>query len=147
VPPPLVFAGLIGAGLLIQFLAYRLPVGLSLVPRVILGGALVAVGVSMGIVTIAQFKRSGRKSPLPWHPSPALLAEGAYRFTRNPMYLFETAQMVGIGFLTNCAWVVVFAPAFLLIVHYTAVLPEERYLAETFGDAYDRYRAKVRRYL
>jgi protein-S-isoprenylcysteine O-methyltransferase Ste14 len=35
----------------------------------------------------------------------------------------------------------------LIVVHYTAVLPEEKYLSERFGEAYQRYAASVRRYL
>jgi protein-S-isoprenylcysteine O-methyltransferase Ste14 len=32
-------------------------------------------------------------------------------------------------------------------VHFMAVLPEERYLTEKFGDSYRAYLLKVRRYL
>jgi len=32
-------------------------------------------------------------------------------------------------------------------VHFTAVLPEERYLTGKFGDSYIRYKSQVRRYL
>jgi protein-S-isoprenylcysteine O-methyltransferase Ste14 len=147
VPPPLVFVVLIAAGLVVHFWVHRLPIGLALAPRLVVGGLLVATGVAVGLIAIGDFKRSGRPNPLPWHPSPELLAQGPYRFSRNPMYLFETVQMIGIGIASNCAWVVVLAPVFLAIVHFTAVLPEERYLAETFGESYERYRAKVRRYL
>jgi protein-S-isoprenylcysteine O-methyltransferase Ste14 len=34
----------------------------------------------------------------------------------------------------------------LLVVHYTAVLPEEAYLEEKFGEPYREYKQKVRRY-
>jgi protein-S-isoprenylcysteine O-methyltransferase Ste14 len=33
------------------------------------------------------------------------------------------------------------------VVHFTAVLPEERYLSERFGTGYEEYRRRVRRYI
>jgi protein-S-isoprenylcysteine O-methyltransferase Ste14 len=35
----------------------------------------------------------------------------------------------------------------LLVVHFIAVVPEERYLTEKFGESYGAYVIKVRRYL
>jgi protein-S-isoprenylcysteine O-methyltransferase Ste14 len=147
VPPPAVFMGLIAFGFLVNGFVYPLSVGFALVPRLIIGGALILAGVGVGIVALRQFRRSGRANALPWHPSPRLIAEGPYRVSRNPMYLSEVAQMVGIGIVADRAWVCLFSALFLLIVHFTVVLPEERYLRETFGDAYESYRAQVRRYL
>jgi protein-S-isoprenylcysteine O-methyltransferase Ste14 len=40
-----------------------------------------------------------------------------------------------------------FVPLALLAVHFVAVLPEERYLAEKFGEPYLEYKSRVRRYL
>jgi len=147
VPPPLVVAVLVATGLIVHFFLYPLPIGLTLVPRLVVGGALLISGVAMGLSVMKQFRQSGRSNPLPWHPSPELIAKGAYRFSRNPMYLFEVLKMAGIGIAANSGWVVLLSPVFLLVVHFTAVLPEERYLFETFGESYVRYCAKVRRYL
>ncbi|HEY1585960.1 MAG TPA: hypothetical protein VGH63_09755 [Polyangia bacterium] len=61
----------------------------------------------------------------PWTPKTVLVAEGAYRFTRNPLL----------------------AAVYLVVVHYTAVVPEEAYRDGKFGDSYRQYKHKVRRYL
>lgn len=92
------------------------------------------------------FKRTGQ-NPVPWTPSPELILEGPYRFTRNPMYLGLTLFQVGIGFAINNLWISLFAAPALLVVHFIAVLPEERYLTEKFGESYKAYLVKVRRYL
>ena len=54
---------------------------------------------------------------------------------------------VGLGLLLDNLWIVVFAGPALAVVHFIAVLPEEAYLREKFGDPYRQYLVKVRRYL
>ena len=44
-------------------------------------------------------------------------------------------------------WVLVLIVPACVLLHYTVVLREERYLAQKFGDAYRRYRERVPRYL
>ena len=55
--------------------------------------------------------------------------------------------MIGLGFALDDLWLVMGAALFLIVVHYTAVLREEAYLAEKFGDDYRQFKKKVRRYL
>jgi protein-S-isoprenylcysteine O-methyltransferase Ste14 len=83
----------------------------------------------------------------PWLPSPELLVEGIYRYTRNPMYLGMTLLQLGLGIALDNGWIALFAPVALLIVPFLAVRPEEAYLAEKFGESYRRYCETVRRYL
>ena len=106
--------------------------------------------VLFGLWLIAEawklFKRTGQ-DPAPWKPSPELVLSGAYRFTRNPMYVGMTCIQAGLGMALDNLWIVFLAVLSLVIVHFMAVVPEERYLAEKFGDSYRGYMAKVRRYL
>ena len=76
-----------------------------------------------------------------------LVVAGAYRFTRNPMY---------VGFaLLLLAWAAGLAAAIavlgpVLFVAYLTrfqILPEERALRARFGDAFDAYCRRVRRWL
>ncbi len=92
------------------------------------------------------FTRTGQ-SPTPWKPTPSLIPQGPYRFTRNPMYLGATTILLGLGVASDNLWICVLALVALGIVHVIAVLPEERYLSEKFGESYTQYRARVRRYL
>jgi len=92
------------------------------------------------------FVRTGQ-NPTPWTPSPELLLAGPYRFTRNPMYLGVTLFQLGLGLAVNNLWISLLAAPALLVVHFTAVLPEEKYLSEKFGEDYKAYLVKVRRYL
>jgi protein-S-isoprenylcysteine O-methyltransferase Ste14 len=92
------------------------------------------------------FRRTGQ-DPAPWKPSPELVFSGSYRYTRNPMYLGLTSIQVGVGMVLNNLWVSLLAGLALLTVHFIAVLPEESYLSEKFGESYRAYMIKVRRYL
>jgi protein-S-isoprenylcysteine O-methyltransferase Ste14 len=63
------------------------------------------------------------------------------------MYVGMTTAQIGLGIALGNVWVVLLAALSLTIVHFSAVLPEEAYLREKFGDAYRDYTARVRRYL
>jgi protein-S-isoprenylcysteine O-methyltransferase Ste14 len=93
-----------------------------------------------------RFRRTGQ-DPAPWKPSPSLILDGPYRFSRNPIYTGMTLVQLGVGISAGNGWIVLLAPLALLIVHVTAVLPEEAYLGERFGESYLRYKESVRRYL
>jgi len=140
-PPPLVFAAAIATGV---FLPPRL--GLPLAPRLLLGGIIVIAGFVVGISAVGLFRKTGQDLR-PWMPSPELIFHGLYRFSRNPMYVSMVVIACGIGLACDRAAVMLLALAALVVVHFTAVLPEERYLQEQFGETYSQYKSRVRRYL
>ena len=145
-PPPLAFVGGLVLGVACRYLVAPAPVP---VDRLIsaAGGLLVLVA-GLGLIASAGtlFMRTGQQ-PAPWKPSPELILQGPYRFTRNPMYLGMTLITIGIGLATNNLWIALFALPALLTVHIIAVLPEERYLSDKFGERYTAYLSQVRRYL
>jgi protein-S-isoprenylcysteine O-methyltransferase Ste14 len=145
-PPPLVFLGFTLLGVAFDSVVVPAP---APVRRTIsaIGGLLLLTG-GVGVIASARihFSRTGQ-SPVPWKPSPELILRGPYRFTRNPMYLGVTLFELGLGLAVNNLWISLFAVPALLIVHFIAVLPEERYLSEKFGESYRAYVARVRRYL
>ena len=53
----------------------------------------------------------------------------------------------GISLIVNTVWPIVVLPAVLMVVHYGVISREERYLERKFGDVYQQYRARVRRWL
>jgi protein-S-isoprenylcysteine O-methyltransferase Ste14 len=140
-PPPLAFAAAIAAGI---FLPPHL--GLPLAARLLLGGILVVAGLGVAISAIKLFRKTGQ-DPRPWMPSPELIFDGPYRFSRNPMYVSMVMIACGIGLCCDRAAVMFLSLAALAVVHFTAVLPEERYLQEQFGERYSQYKSRVRRYL
>jgi protein-S-isoprenylcysteine O-methyltransferase Ste14 len=143
-PPPLVFLIAIVVGYLLQRLTVPLGVGSSTSMRTF-GVAVAVAGVAVGGSAIALFRRTGQ-DPTPWKPSPSMIGQGAYRFSRNPMYIGMTLVQLGVGIVMNNLWIVLLALIALGVVHFIAVLPEERYLSGRFGVEYDKYRSRDRRY-
>lgn len=113
---------------------------------VLAGANLAVTGLLSGIAALGLFRRVGT-NPEPWKPSSALVTDGIYRFTRNPMYLGMLLLYAGIalaagGALTAAAWVAVF-----VILNVYVIGREEAYLERRFGHAYAAYRRRVRRWL
>ena len=145
-PPPLVFLGAVMAGAIVQRTATPLSLPVAAGIRVAAGALILACGIGLVLSARLLFTRSGQ-SPIPWKPTPELILRGPYRFTRNPMYVGVTLFVVGLGLTLNDLWMSLFSAPALLAVHFIAVLPEERYLAEKFGARYRSFLGTVRRYL
>jgi protein-S-isoprenylcysteine O-methyltransferase Ste14 len=145
-PPPLVFLISILLGVVLQRTVRPLTIPVNRPLRVTGGIVLIAVAVCLFIPALVLFRRTGQH-PRPWKPTPELIPNGPYRFSRNPMYVAMTLFALGLGIALNDLWVSLFAPVSLLVVHFIAVLPEEQYLTGKFGESYRGYIARVRRYL
>ena len=144
-PPPLVFVACTAVGVAFQRLV-PLRAGGARALGVVVGAAVIAAGAALVAWAFGLFRRTGQDAR-PWTPSPSIIVEGPYKRTRNPMYVGMTLIQVGVGFAANDLWISLLAGPSLYGVHHLAVLPEEAYLTERFGDAYRAYRASVRRYL
>jgi protein-S-isoprenylcysteine O-methyltransferase Ste14 len=145
-PPPLIYLVSTLAGVAVHYGVARAPVPVDRVASAACGLLIVAVGVAIIASARRHFTRTGQ-DPKPWKPSPELILQGPYTFTRNPMYVGITVIQIGLGLAFNNVWIAAFAPLSLLTTHFVAVLPEERYLSEKFGDGYTSYLTRVRRYL
>jgi len=110
------------------------------------GLAPIAAGVGLVLWVARLFSR--RKTTIkPGDVSSALVTDGPFRISRNPIYVGMTTILVGVavslGSLTP--WLVV--PLFVALVGRNVIAVEEAILAETFGDQYAHYRARVRRWI
>ena len=83
----------------------------------------------------------------PWRPSTALVTEGVYRFTRNPIYLALALLHLGSALAFDSALALASLPFALAAVQAGVVAREERYLEGKFGDEYRRYKSSVRRWI
>ena len=142
-PPPLLYAGTLLAGLLLQRVA-RLPAP----PRPLrwLGLLLGGAGLALGGWGFATLRRAGTEVR-PDRPSSVLVTSGPYRFTRNPLYLSLALLCGGISLRAGAAAPLALLPGLLAVVQWGVIGREERYLERRFGEAYRAYRGRVRRWL
>lgn len=146
-PPPLLF---VLGFLLGMALNHFWPVPLIAASRpaffLWLSWGLIATGlgiVASGLLTFS-FKRTGI---YPNQPASTLVQSGPYRFTRNPMYLGLSLTYLGISSLANLLWALLLLPVVLIVLQITVIQREERYLTRAFGNAYETYCQRVRRWL
>lgn len=149
IAPPLIFVAGFAAGFVVNQFVWRLPLAGSLEWRVrfaLAGFLLVLAGIALAIWAVALFQRA-QTSVLPFRASTALVREGPYRVTRNPMYLGMTMGYVGLSMVDNNWWPLFLLPLVLLALVRLVISREEAYLDAIFGDAYRDYRSRVRRWL
>ena len=111
-----------------------------------LGEALMALGLLTLIVAYGAMARA-RTTINPRRQTSRIVSTRVYRFSRNPIYLGWFLFMLGGGFANLSLFQVLVATLMLALLHWVVVPREEEYLAEEFGDAYVRYKQRVRRWL
>ena len=84
---------------------------------------------------------------LPGQATRAMIEDGPFRFSRNPLYLGLLALYLALALLAPSVWALVLFPAAVILVLWGAVRPEERFLRERFGAVYEDYARRVRRWL
>lgn len=110
------------------------------------GGGLILGGVMLMAAGISQFRRAGTNVP-PTRPTTALVTNGVYALSRNPLYLSASLLMAGIAVTTDRAWILILLAPVLVVMRYGVIGREERYLERKFGEDYRAYKARVRRWL
>ena len=144
IPPP---AYLLAAGGLI-YLASRRPRSRLRSWPAWLGLPLMVLGLGLDAHALMVFKDQ-RTTPNPFRPEKAaqLVNQGAYRFSRNPMYLGMALLLSGWSLLRASLSGLVVVPAFVWTLTRLQIIPEERRLARRFGAPYRAYLEQVRRWL
>ena len=112
----------------------------------VVGWAVFTVGLALDIAAVLELRRH-RANVLPTRAATTLVMTGPYRFSRNPIYLGNCIILIGLGFAGDNAWYWTVAGFAAWSVERLAIRPEERHLAQKFGDEWVCYRAKVGRWL
>mgnify|MGYP001401110186 CR=1 FL=1 len=104
------------------------------------------LGVFLNLSADRAFKQRGT-TVKPFEESTALIAEGVFSFSRNPMYLGMLLILAGAALLAGSAmpWIAVFI--FALLMDRSFIAPEERMLESKFGEQFGQYKCQVRRWL
>ena len=146
IPPPII-AALVA--LAMWFAARALPpVSMPLSVRVALTTLFVLPGVAFSATAAILFGQA-RTTRNPMRPEAAssLVRAGAYRFSRNPMYLGLLLLLVGWAAGLASAVALLGPVVFAAYITRFQIKPEERALAALFGADYADYQRSVRRWL
>lgn len=115
-------------------------------PWNLLGIIPLAAGIIMNLIADRAFKRAGT-TVKPYQESTALITNGVFRVSRNPMYAGFVLILLGItillGSLTPYSVIIVFA----VLMDAMFIRVEEHMLEKTFGEAWLDYKKNVRRWL
>ena len=142
VPPPVLVAGLVALAWALRRLL-PLPV---LPPLPGLGAAVMLAGLGLGFWAVVVMMRAGT-NPRPDRPDAALVTDGPFRFSRNPIYLGFVLLAAGLALRWGDLWGWLAVLASQQVLDRLVIAREEPYLAARFGAGYEAYRARVRRWI
>ena len=144
VPPPLIFVAGLAAGGVAELV--RSTSGPSWPVSLTIGVVGFVAWLLLDGVASMRFKRAGTPV-IPYKPSTALVVDGPYRISRNPIYLGMAALYVSLTFLLGIMWSLLFLPLVLIAVDRLIIAREEPYLERKFGQDYVEYKQRVRRWI
>ncbi len=140
--------GLLGAAVM-WTLAKYLPLWQISLPRQSTIALLIAIaGVGIDLTALWSFRKARTTiNPMTPEKSSAVVSEGLYRYSRNPMYVGQLILLVAFAVYLGAlsAWVV--PPIFVWVITVCQIIPEERVLEQLFGQPYIDYKKSVRRWL
>lgn len=110
------------------------------------GMILIIVAAMLALLAVAEFRRA-RTTVIPHQVPSALVETGVFRFSRNPIYLADLLILAGLSLIWGSVVGLVLVPLLAAVLQKRFILPEEARLATAFGDDFEAYRHRTRRWL
>src|SRR5262245_4991557 len=142
--PPLLYLGTLLLGLLLNYFRPA-PLASIVWPRV--AGAVLLLASGLTARWAQKTMQRAGTNVLPSQPALAIVTEGPFRFTRNPIYVANTFAYLGLALVLNTWWPILLLLPMLLALDWGIIRREERYLEARFGETYLAYKRRVRRWL
>jgi protein-S-isoprenylcysteine O-methyltransferase Ste14 len=112
-----------------------------------LGVALIVAGGALAVSAAMLFRREGTEINPTSASNRTLVVSGPYAFTRNPMYLSLVLLTLGVAFCIG-SWPMFLAPlATFATANFVHIPFEEGKMRRQFGDLFDAYAKRVRRWV
>ena len=143
--PPVAWALAFVAGLGVDWL-YPLQFVPASVSGARVGGAIFAIGFALAISAIITIRKAGTRVETN-KPTTTIVADGPYRFTRNPIYIGMFLGQIGLAIGFDSLWILAALVPFYLVIRYGVIAREEAYLERKFSNVYLGYKSRVRRWL
>ena len=145
--PPVAVGAASGAAMWV--IARVLPAWQLRIPGWSVAAAVVAAaGVAVSLAGVREFRRA-HTTVDPTRPatSTSLVTSGIYRYTRNPMYVGFTGVLLGWAIWLASPPALIVVALYVVYITRFQIVPEERVLRASFGDAFAAYCARTRRWL
>ncbi|HUO71938.1 MAG TPA: isoprenylcysteine carboxylmethyltransferase family protein [Solirubrobacteraceae bacterium] len=112
-----------------------------------LGVGLMLIAPIAPVTALIQFRRARTTvNPIAIDTASALVTDGIYTWTRNPMYLGLALLLAGWAIHLASLSAAFGPPIFVVLIQQFQIRPEEQALRAKFGDEYDRYARRVGRW-
>ena len=144
--PPFIFLGFLVAATVLEAVVPLPVLATHALARYVAGAAVAVCGFVMIGMGMQRFVAAGTNIP-PTLPTTALVVDGIYGWTRNPLYLGTTLVYLGLAVAAGSLWATLLMVPLLWVINMGVIVREERYLERKFGDAYRAYKARVRRWV
>ena len=92
------------------------------------------------------FRRAGT-TVMPYREASALVTDGIYGYSRNPMYVCFVGGLIGIAIVLGSLSPLIVLPPFIWFINCHVIAGEEAMMRQKFGDRYRAYEARVRRWI
>ena len=113
-------------------------------PAKIAGVALITLGLIVFASAYASFGDSWRVGLDVKNPG-RLVITGTFALSRNPIYVFLDLWFIGVFLINGTLIFLIFALLAVAVLHWQ-ILQEEKFLVSLYGQPYQSYCARVRRY-
>ena len=113
----------------------------------LLGLPLMMVGGGSLLWCIWEFYTTGKGTLAALDPPKKLVVSGLYQYVRNPMYVAVITTLLGETIYFGSAAILLEAGLFAIIVNVYIACYEEPTLRKQFGEEYEKYTQKVRRWM
>ncbi len=111
-------------------------------------GIFVAIGAAFDLLGLFAFRRARTTiNPLKPERASSFVTGSVYRLTRNPMYVGLVMLLLAWAAYLCALWPLIGPVVFVLYITRFQIQPEERILKEIFGQEYETYCTRVRRWL
>lgn len=145
--PPILVVATLAAGFALSWLL-PLPFfkgGFGVAARLAgIGCFALAWAIDLWAFTSLQRRRT---TILPHRGASALVTQGPFAYSRDPIYLANLLLVAGIGLALGRTWLVILTPLLAFALQEFAIRPEERHLEARFGAEWRDYSARVRRWI
>lgn len=105
---------------------------------------LIGQGIRVATIGLVYIIRGGRNRQI---YAEDLVTDGIFSHCRNPLYLGNVIEILGLGILANSLFFVLIMFPLFVFIYQAIIRAEEDFLSKKFGAKFDDYLKKVNRWI